>query len=82
MSTESTDIHLAAFSLPDEERADLAYRLLQTLKPKGVWSEDSLEFQKELERRIHAFEAGETSAEDWETVSARLRQALQDRKSK
>jgi len=81
MSTEPTQIHDAALALPDDERADLALRLLQSLKPPNVLSEDSPAFESELERRVQAYESGETSAADWDTVSARVRRALDDRKS-
>ena len=81
MSTDSNRILDAALSLPPGERADLAYRLLQSLKPPGVWSIDDPAFDAELERRMAAYESGQTPAEDWETVSERVRQALKDRKS-
>ena len=79
---EPTRIYDAALSLADEERADLAYKLLQSLKPPSVLSADTPESEDKLERRIAAYEAGEASADDWDTASARLRQALQDKQSK
>ncbi len=82
MSTEPTQIHDAALALPDAERADLAFRLLQSLGPPTVMSEDSPAFESELERRVQAYDSGETTAADWDTVSVRLRQALDDRKSR
>ena len=81
MNNESTQIFGAALSLPPDMRADLAYRLLQTLKPSNVLSEDDPGFAAELERRMTAYEAGEATASDWDAVSQRLRKALDDRNS-
>ena len=79
MSLPSSQVHEAALALPVAERAELAYELLQSLKPPTGTSEDSPGFEDELQRRVQAFESGETSAADWEGVSARLRQAMADR---
>ena len=81
MNLPSSQVHDAALALPVPERAELAYELLQSLKPPTCTSEDSPGFDDELERRAQAYDAGESSATDWETVSARLRQTLADRKS-
>jgi putative addiction module component (TIGR02574 family) len=78
---ETMQVYEAAMSLPDRDRADLAFRLLGSLKPSRAIDETSPEFEYELERRVQAYEAGETTASDWEIVSARLRRALEDRKS-
>ena len=80
MSSDSSQIFDAALVLPDGERADLAFRLLQSLKPPGVLSDHDLDFEVEIERRIAALDAGASSATDWDTVSERLRKALDDRK--
>ena len=77
---ESTQVYDAAMMLPDESRAELAYRLLQSLKPPGALSEDLPGFEAELDRRVRAYEAGETTADDWPRVSRRLREALEARK--
>ena len=76
---ESTQIYDAALLLPEASRAELAYRLLQSLKPPGALTEDSPGFEAELERRVQAYEAGEASADDWPAVSRRLREALEAR---
>ncbi|GEM_PF-1004216 len=81
MSLPPSRVHEAALALPITERAELAYALLQTLKPPAAFSEDSPGFEDELARRVQAYESGEASAEDWETVSSRLRRSLPDRKS-
>jgi putative addiction module component (TIGR02574 family) len=81
MNLPSSQVHDAALALPVPQRAELAYELLQSLKPPAGSSEDSSDFENELERRVQAYDAGESSATDWDTVSARLRQKLADRKS-
>ena len=72
----TSKIYGTALALPEESRAELAYQLLQSLKPPAVLSEEDPGFSAELDRRVDAYEAGETSASDWDDVSARLRQAL------
>jgi len=79
MSVDPAEILTAALSLPDGDRAGMAYRLLQSLKPPGVLSDGDPELEGELERRVAAYEAGETSASDWEEVSRRLRDQLEKR---
>ena len=74
MST--TQIFGTVLALPEESRAELAYQLLQSLKPPAALSDEEPGFSAELERRVEAYEAGETAASDWDDVSARLRQAL------
>lgn len=76
---DTTEIYDAALALNPQERAGLAYKLLQTLKPAGVWGEDDPNLPGELERRVLAFERGETTADDWETVSGRINEALENR---
>jgi putative addiction module component (TIGR02574 family) len=71
-----TDVREAALSLPEPERADLAYGLILSLKPAGLLEEGTEEFAMELERRVQAYEAGETVAEEWETVLNRIRREL------
>jgi len=69
-------IYSSAMALPETNRAELAYQLLKSLRPASVLSEDDPGFANELERRVAAYEAGETSASDWDDVSARLHQRL------
>lgn len=73
---EPTQVWDAALSLPEDERANLAYRLLQSLSPPTGLSEDSAGYDEELERRARAYDEGRTSASDWEAASARLQEAL------
>ena len=81
MSTDSPNILDAALNLSDQERANLAYRLLQTLKPPDHVSDGDAEFESELERRIDDYEAGKTVASDWDEAAARLQNKLKERDS-
>lgn len=72
----TSEIYAAATALPEQSRAELAYQLLQSLKPPAVLSDEEPGFSRELDRRVDAYEAGEASASDWDDVSVRLRQAL------
>jgi putative addiction module component (TIGR02574 family) len=80
MSSSSSDILDAALGLSDQERAGLAYRLLQSLKPAGVPAEDDA-FDAELQRRVNDYEAGRTHASDWDEVAARLEAKLREKKA-
>ena len=73
----TSEIYAAAAALPEQSRAELAYQLLQSFKPPHVLSAEDPSFAAELDRRVDAYEAGETSASGWDDVSARLRQALE-----
>ena len=79
MSTHSPDIFGAALNLPDAERADLAYRLLQSLKPPGGISDGEAGFDRELERRVTEYDAGRTNASNWDEVAKRLQTTIQQR---
>lgn len=81
MTVISGSVFEAALALPDEQRANLAYQLLGSLRPVGALSEDDDHFDLELERRMQAYEAGETTASSWDEVDARLTKSLAVRKS-
>lgn len=81
MSTDSSNIFDAALNLSDQQRASLAYRLLQSLKLPELLSDDDVKFESELERRVEDYEAGRTCASDWDDVATRLRARLQERDS-
>lgn len=82
MATDSADVYVAALSLPEASRADLAFKLLQSLKPATGLSEDDPQFEAELARRLRDYEADKTSASDWDTISARVHSALEGRDAK
>jgi hypothetical protein len=52
MQLSSDALYEAAMKLPDNERLDLAARLLDTVPP-GILSEDDPDFIAELERRFN-----------------------------
>lgn len=81
MSSDSPNILDAALSLSDQERATLAYRLLQTLKLPEFLSDGDGKFDAELERRVEDYEAGKTGSSYWDEVAARLQTKLQERDS-
>ena len=72
MSAASDDIVKAALQLSEQERLDIASRLLETLpdEPPGL-SADSPEFFAELERRSGEWEG----AIPWEEVRDSLRKS-------
>lgn len=76
MSVDPASILDAALTLSDTERAGLAYRLLCSLRPPTVISDEQPAFEAELERRVDAYESGQSVAADWQDVSQRLRDRL------
>ncbi len=81
MSNEIPSIVDAALNLSDPERASLAYRLLQSLKPPKVLSDGDSQFESELDRRVENYEARRTTASDWDEVASRLQAKLKERES-
>jgi putative addiction module component (TIGR02574 family) len=73
------EILAAALSLPEGDRANIAYELLASLKTTEIWSHDDPEFGEELQRRLDAHERDPSAALDLEDVSQRVRQALAER---
>ena len=81
MSSNSSELFDAALSLPEADRASLAYQLLQSLKPPATICEMEGRFEAELERRVADYDAGKTQASDWDEVAARMQRALRERSS-
>lgn len=79
MSLALPDVVDAALSLSESDRASLAYKLMMSLKPESVLSADASDLSDELERRVQAYEAGETTADDWDSAAERLKRSLRDR---
>jgi putative addiction module component (TIGR02574 family) len=65
----------AALALPDEERDELATRLLETLGVPPGLSSAAPGFEAELTRRAEALESGDDPGADWDDVRARMRAA-------
>lgn len=76
MTTQTIE---AALALDEDQRAELAYRLLQSLRPPDVPSAENDDFGAELDRRMDSYEAGETTARSWDESSRRILEALDDR---
>jgi len=81
MSTNIPNLIEEALSLPEDDRAGLVHRLLHSLQPPCILSENSTSLDDELNRRLEGYDAGESQASDFESVAGRIRQALEKRKS-
>lgn len=71
-----------ALQLSPDDRADLAHRLLKSLGPEDeVLSDEQwiAAWAPELERRVRAYERGETGATDWRESLERVRSSLAER---
>ncbi len=80
MNTSVPHLLKAALTLPEGDRADLAYQLLSSLPMPGTSYEDT-GFATEVERRIAEFDAGHVSAASLDDVTSRVRNALANRKA-
>jgi putative addiction module component (TIGR02574 family) len=78
MSPNVEQLFRAASDLPENERAELAGRLLESLendRDEGVeaaWAE-------EVERRVRQIDRGEVKTIPWEEVRAKIHARLNDR---
>jgi putative addiction module component len=68
------DILSSALLLPEEARADIALRLLDSLGDRAARSEE--EWIEDIERRARRVLAGETRGSSWDDVRARIESAL------
>ncbi|MFM9117448.1 MAG: addiction module protein [Planctomycetota bacterium] len=81
MNINPPELFDVVFNLPEVERANLAYQLLQSLKPTNVLDEMDDQYEAELTQRVAAYDAGNSRASDWNEVAARLQKAIQERSS-
>jgi putative addiction module component (TIGR02574 family) len=58
-------------SLPEQKRAEIAVRLLESLEPETP-SDVEAAWAKEIESRCAAVDAGTLSTSDWNDVRARI----------
>ena len=65
-------------ALPEEEREDIALRLLDSLGDGSTKEECSAAWREELACRLARYESGETSARPWEDVLADARKMLKE----
>jgi len=79
MSSDSSSFIASALGLPDDERANLAYQLLQSLPPPGVLDVEESTFADELDRRASDYAEGKIGAAEWDDAVRRLRDELQNK---
>lgn len=70
-----------ALKLPDNERAELANELLDSLETPGMDAEWWNAWMGEIERRSVQYERGEIEAEDVDVAMAKIRQSLLDERN-
>lgn len=76
---DRNEVARQALTLPPEDRAYVAELLDRSLSQDAFATPEIAEaWSQEIDRRIEAFDRGETQAVDAETVLGRLRQALDD----
>jgi putative addiction module component (TIGR02574 family) len=75
MSLTTEHILKDVLALPDDQRAELAVRLLQSLD-REVDPDAEEAWAAEIERRCAALDAGETSLSDWQDVRRRIEKEL------
>jgi putative addiction module component (TIGR02574 family) len=78
MSLMPEQIFHDALALPDDQRAELATRLLQSLDQE-VDPDAEEAWVTEIERRCAALDAGETVPADWDDVRRRIEKELLSR---
>jgi putative addiction module component (TIGR02574 family) len=81
MSNDVPSILEAALTLPDSDRANIAFQLLSSLQAPGIQSEQDPKLLKEIERRLTNYDTGVTTATSIDDVSKRILIAIRDRKS-
>ncbi|HEY3395680.1 MAG TPA: addiction module protein [Lacipirellulaceae bacterium] len=79
MSIPQDQLFESALSLPQSERADLAFQLLQSLVPPGDQISPE-EFGGELHDRIEAHRRGELKSFSLEETRGIIQQRLQERR--
>jgi hypothetical protein len=67
------EIAQQALSLSPEDRAYVADVIEQSFRGDFATPEIAAAWMTEIENRARAYERGETTAEDWQTVLSRLR---------
>jgi putative addiction module component (TIGR02574 family) len=75
MSLTTERILEEVLSLPEDQRAELAVRLLQSLD-REIDPDAEEAWVAEIERRCAAIDAGETTLSDWYDVRRRIEKEL------
>ena len=80
MARNLADLFQEASQLPENDRAELAGRLLDSINGEPDRNVE-LAWAKEVERRVREIDSGEVSTIPWEEVRARLHARLNDQPS-
>ncbi len=74
MSATAESVLQEALRLPEEDRADIAARLIASLDAESTESRGDVEeaWAAEIERRCEALDAGTTTTRSWEEVRRRI----------
>jgi len=75
MSAASHKILLDVLGLPDEERAEIAARLIESLDESPEVGVDEA-WASEIERRCEMLDAGQAVTSDWKDVRRRIEAQL------
>ena len=75
MSLMTEQLLQEALALPDDQRAELAVRLLQSLDQE-IDPDAEEAWAIEIERRCAALDAGETTPSEWHDVRSRIEKDL------
>ena len=75
MSSSNRDIEKQARSLPQKERARLALSLIESLDP-GVDEDAEALWLEEADKRLKAYDAGETQSRPVDDVIAEIKSGL------
>lgn len=77
MSMSQDHLFETALSLPQAERADLAFQLLESLEPPGE-DVSSDEFAAELHERVEAYRRGEAASSSLEETRRMIERRLSE----
>jgi putative addiction module component (TIGR02574 family) len=74
MASTAESVLQDALKLPEEDRAEIAARLIASLDAESNESRDEVEeaWAAEIERRCEALDAGTTTTRSWEEVRRRI----------
>ena len=79
MNVAAPELIREALDLPEEARADLAHRLLESLPCEVPFDEESPEFMAELDRRANELLSGQVVGLSWDAAQFELSKTLQAR---
>jgi len=68
--TDTEEVLAAALELPEDKRAEIAARLLESLDEEDEGVDEA--WAREIERRCAALDSGEAVTSDWNEFRARI----------